>query len=416
MRSASIADALDLAGRGVDARGDVAGDDRRAGLVGGVDRRLRRAREARRRSRSRRSRRRSPPEPASAARPRRPPRSSMHPPSSRSRFARGVVAELVGRPEQEDLHLVAGLTQQARGDEAVAAVVALAAEDPDRAPGRGDPLGLAGDGRARGLHQLQRGNAALLDRPGVDRAHAVGVEERVEPASGPRRSGYPPGAEVGAQTGAGCASTTAAADSREWVSETASSTPTLIAPAMPRRPWSRSAGGLRRRRSTSTSRGRAAAPERLDRRLLGGEARRQVPAGSRARRGERPARPAVKQPLAPARGRALSARSIRSISIRSIPTPATRRPRSRGDGRRRRVLGPVVGLLDAEHDAARSSGRRRACCRRRRSRARPGTAWPSGSSGSLVACAGALDQLRGSAGSRGRRTASRRRRAHRGRR
>ena len=44
-----------------------------------------------------------------------------------------VVAELVGRPQQQDLHAVAGPLQQARGDQAVAAVVALAADDPDRA-------------------------------------------------------------------------------------------------------------------------------------------------------------------------------------------------------------------------------------------------------------------------------------------
>ena len=57
---------------------------------------------------------------------------------------RGVTAQLLRRPEQQRLDLVARLGEVAGGDEPVAAVVALAADDPDRALGgevgdRGSP-------------------------------------------------------------------------------------------------------------------------------------------------------------------------------------------------------------------------------------------------------------------------------------
>ena len=131
--SASTAAPGDLAGRGVDARGDVGGDHRGAGqsLIA-LDRRRRRARAARRRSRCRRSRR--PPRPSPRARPRRrraP--SSRTPPSRRSRFARASSESSSARPQQQHLDLGAGRGQMASGDQPVAAVVPLAADDPRRA-------------------------------------------------------------------------------------------------------------------------------------------------------------------------------------------------------------------------------------------------------------------------------------------
>ena len=79
-----------------------------------------------------------------------------------------------------------------RRDQAVPAVVALAADDR----GLPEPAGLRrglGDRPAGRLHQLQRGNALLLDRPAIGRPHLVGVETRIEPflhdrASLPRRT------------------------------------------------------------------------------------------------------------------------------------------------------------------------------------------------------------------------------------
>ena len=92
----------------------------------------------------------------------------------------GVPAQLVPGPEQQRLDLEAGLGEQPGGDQPVAAVVPLAADHPHRALRRelGDGRGDGAPGR---LHQLQRGDAALLDRPAIDLAHRGGVIERVEP-------------------------------------------------------------------------------------------------------------------------------------------------------------------------------------------------------------------------------------------
>ena len=93
---------------------------------------------------------------------------------------RRVAAQLLRRPDQQRLDLMARLGEVARGDEPVAGVVALSAEDPDRALGR--EVGDRGRHLAPGrLHQLERGHPLLLDRPAVDRAHAVGVVEGVQP-------------------------------------------------------------------------------------------------------------------------------------------------------------------------------------------------------------------------------------------
>ena len=83
--------------------------------------------------------------------------------------------------------LTAFLAQQARHDEAIAAVVALAAHDRDRTVG-GDSLHRARHARAGALHELQPRHALLLDRPAVDRAHRGRVEQRDQPV-GQRRHG-----------------------------------------------------------------------------------------------------------------------------------------------------------------------------------------------------------------------------------
>ena len=82
--------------------------------------------------------------------------------------------------DADDRHLAAGLAQQARGDQPVAAVVALAAHDRDRAVGR-EPLDRARDGRAGALHQLEAGDALLARSPSGRRAHRLGVGQRRQP-------------------------------------------------------------------------------------------------------------------------------------------------------------------------------------------------------------------------------------------
>ena len=113
--------------------------------------------------------------------------------AKRSRLAAASPRSSLGGPEQQRLDLEAGLGEQARGDQAVAAVVALAADDPHR-PLRRELGDRRGDRRAGRLHQLQRGDAAVLDRPAIDLAHPVGVVERVEPGFHRRQRSGGPGA------------------------------------------------------------------------------------------------------------------------------------------------------------------------------------------------------------------------------
>ena len=101
-------------------------------------------------------------------------------PGRRSRFARASPRRSSSGGGGEHVDLVPVLAQQARRHEAVSAVVALAHDDPDRARPR-RRRGHAGEARARPLHQVERGHALLLDRPGVDRAHLGGLVERIEP-------------------------------------------------------------------------------------------------------------------------------------------------------------------------------------------------------------------------------------------
>ena len=234
--AASIAAAGDLAAGGVDPGGDVAGDDRGAAAVGRFDRGAPPARAAPPRTRCRRSRRR--PRPSPRARRRGPPaarrrRARAPRPRSRSRRSRRAAT----RPSPPLLPL------------------------PQRT--RTGPCGAsAGDGvgerRAGGLHQLRLRHPLLVDRPAVDRADALGVIEGAEP-----RLHQPIIA-------------TAAAKSREWVSET---------PIVPAR---RRLGGAAAERDPRRLAGDhldlarpkpPAEPERLDHRLLRGEARGEVAPG-----------------------------------------------------------------------------------------------------------------------------------------
>ena len=64
--------------------------------------------------------------------------------------------QLLSGCEQQDPDLVAVLTQVAGGDEPVAAVVALAADDRDLAPG-GQRGGGARESRPGPLHQIEPG-------------------------------------------------------------------------------------------------------------------------------------------------------------------------------------------------------------------------------------------------------------------
>ena len=81
--------------------------------------------------------------------------------------------------DHEHRHVEAALLQRARHHEAVAAVVALAADDGDAALGE---IGIEGFDRrhhlaAGVLHQDQRGDADVLDGAAIGLAHLLGVED-----------------------------------------------------------------------------------------------------------------------------------------------------------------------------------------------------------------------------------------------
>ncbi len=91
-----------------------------------------------------------------------------------------VLRELVSGREQQGIDLESHLAQRAGRDQPVPAVVALAADD--RRPAGARRLGRRlGDRAAGRLHQLQGGNALLLDRPAIGGPHLVGVEAGIEP-------------------------------------------------------------------------------------------------------------------------------------------------------------------------------------------------------------------------------------------
>ena len=190
--------ARDLAGGGVDPRGDVAGDGRRTAVV---DRRDRRRGRLPRRPRETGAEDRVDHRPGPSSRPATsPPRPRSQKPSDSGGSAnavgasiavgggfaearevrRGVVAQLIRGPEEQDLDLEADLGEEARRDQAVAAVVALAADDPHGALGPQRRHRLR-HRAARRLHQREGVDTLVLDRPGVGSPHALGVVETSQP-------------------------------------------------------------------------------------------------------------------------------------------------------------------------------------------------------------------------------------------
>src|SRR5262249_17818164 len=127
----------------------------------------------------------------------------------------------------ERVHLEAHPLQVPGGDQAVAAVVPLAAENADGALREelGDDLGKP---RARRLPQIGLGDAPRSDRPACGRPHLPGVVERLQPGLHQTAPGR-------AVMGASPWTATAAANSREWVSETATGSPPAASAARPER-------------------------------------------------------------------------------------------------------------------------------------------------------------------------------------
>ena len=94
---------------------------------------------------------------------------------------RRVAAERRGVARRQDPHLAPGLAQEPRAGVAVAAVVAAAADDDDVALRR-DLLDERREPRRGGLHEVERRDPLLLDRPAVGRARSLGVRQRRHPA------------------------------------------------------------------------------------------------------------------------------------------------------------------------------------------------------------------------------------------
>ena len=150
------------------------------------------------------------PEPSSAGGDLVRPRPPSAPPSEALEVRGGVAGELGGGPQQQRLDLVPGRGEQPRGDEPVAAVVALAADDAHRAR-PGDLPHRLGDrarrrppsapARARPRSSIAQASAARMPGGVVQGLEpALHAAERSPVGSGQRRA----------------ARTTAAAVSREW--------------------------------------------------------------------------------------------------------------------------------------------------------------------------------------------------------
>ena len=184
-RVATTDSARRLAGRGVDAAGDVGGDDRHVEHRDRLDRVRRRRRAARRRSRCRRSRRRRP------RRRRAPPASNGScAPSSRRRFSAASPLYSSASASSRTRTVAAQLAQQARRRRGRRRRCC-----PCRRRSRSARAGRGGRSAAPGpapgaLHEVQRRHAALLDRPAVGRAHLLGAGQRLEPV-GQRRASRP---------------------------------------------------------------------------------------------------------------------------------------------------------------------------------------------------------------------------------
>ena len=92
----------------------------------------------------------------------------------------GVAGQLVGTAGEQHIDLATPVAQQPRRHQAIAAIVALTGDYDDRTD-RGELGGEAGETRPGALHQLERRNAAVVDRPGVDRPHPFGIGQRLKP-------------------------------------------------------------------------------------------------------------------------------------------------------------------------------------------------------------------------------------------
>ena len=171
----------DHARGGIHAGGHIHADDGRAAGVRGVDRLGdRSAGLAGEAGAEQRVDDRSAPAPAIApATPARKPCTRRSAGQAQEVLAR-VSLQLLRGPGGEDIDLAAGVAQQARGHQPVAAVVALAAEHRHGAVGR-ELLDGAGHADPGALHQVQRGHPLLVDRPAVDRPHRLGVGQRQAP-------------------------------------------------------------------------------------------------------------------------------------------------------------------------------------------------------------------------------------------
>ena len=277
--SALTATPCDLAAGSIDPRGDVAGDHRRPAAIDRLDRRARRLARAHRRSRCRRSRRRPRPSPPGA-----------HPGCPRgARSLRRIGAGSPRRRRSSPLSAraaaprpEAGPGQMPSRDQAVAAVVALAADDPHR------PLAAQLDHRLGQRRCRPPPSAASEATPCSSIAQRSTA--RIPSAS---NSGCSHGSmrSLTARAGLGDRAT-AAANSREWVSEISiRRSPAPAASPAGREPHPRRLAGEDLDLAQARSRAQS---QRLDHRLLGREARRQVSAGPGARGARSRARPAVK--------------------------------------------------------------------------------------------------------------------------
>ncbi len=86
-----------------------------------------------------------------------------------------------GRAEQHHRGLAALLAEHPGGDEAIAAVVALATDNDDPALGNTLEHEL-GQPPSRALHQLEPGDPELIDRPAVERTLLGGVGQWLKPS------------------------------------------------------------------------------------------------------------------------------------------------------------------------------------------------------------------------------------------
>ena len=285
-----------LAGRGVDAARDVGGDDRPVERGDRLDRVGRGAARLALESRCRGSRRR---------RPRR--RRARRGRTARGRRRGGAGSRRRRRRTRRARRAAARApcgraAQQARRDEAVAAVVALAADDRDR-PARHEPVGVHGQAGAGALHEVQRRDALLLDRPAVGRPHLLGAEERLEPVGQRARGRGHPERTIATAPAVALGVRHRDVDLHAELAE---------------RAVQRDAGLRPLPDDLDVARVPGLQAQRLGDRLLGAEARREMLAGPRAAAAYARSPSVNSRSASP--GRRSSACSMRSISSRSIPT------------------------------------------------------------------------------------------------